>query len=105
MMSATKATETTRRRIDSAGENLPLHDSQDFADAERGFIARSDERHIRDANGRAVWDLDAYEFLAAAVPVTANPSLWRQGNCALRIRPPHTLYDIQTIRGAPVRDA
>ena len=56
-----------------------MHDTQDFTDAERGFVARSDERQIRATDGRVVWDLDAYAFLDGPVPDTANPSLWRQG--------------------------
>ncbi len=31
-----------------------------------------------------MWDLDAYRFLDAAAPDTANPSLWRQGQLLLR---------------------
>ena len=31
------------------------------------------------ADGRVVWDLDAYAFLEGDAPDTANPSLWRQG--------------------------
>ena len=31
------------------------------------------------ADGRVVWDNDAYAFLDADCPATANPSLWRQG--------------------------
>jgi alkyl sulfatase BDS1-like metallo-beta-lactamase superfamily hydrolase len=56
-----------------------MHDTQDFADAERGFVARGGERQIKAADGRVVWDLDAYAFLDGAAPETANPSLWRQG--------------------------
>ena len=78
-MSASGATDATRRSIAVAAERLPLHDTQDFADAERGFVARSDERQITAADGRVVWDLDAYSFLDGPAPDTANPSLWRQG--------------------------
>ena len=56
-----------------------MHDTQDFTDAERGFVARTNERQIRAADGRVVWDLDAYAFLDGPAPDTANPSLWRQG--------------------------
>jgi len=77
------ATEATRRAIAAASERLPMHDSQDFVDADRGFIASSDERQARAADGRVVWDLDAYHFLAGPAPETAHPSLWRQGQlCA-----------------------
>jgi alkyl sulfatase BDS1-like metallo-beta-lactamase superfamily hydrolase len=51
----------------------------DFEDVARGFVARSDDRQIRTADGRLVWDLDAYRFLEDDAPDTAHPSLWRQG--------------------------
>jgi alkyl sulfatase BDS1-like metallo-beta-lactamase superfamily hydrolase len=60
--------------------SLPTHDQQDFDDARRGFVGRSGQRRVTAADGRVVWDLDAYEFLRGAdAPETANPSLWRQG--------------------------
>ncbi len=73
------ATDATRRTLAVTAEHLPMHDTQDFLDAERGFIARSQDRQIRAADGRVVWDLDAYAFLVDPAPDTANPSLWRQG--------------------------
>ena len=60
-----------------------MHDTQDFVDADRGFIATSAERSITAEDGRVVWDLDAYAFLEGPAPGTASPSLWRQGQlCA-----------------------
>ena len=56
-----------------------MGDTQDFLDADRGFMARRADRQIRAADGRVIWDLDAYSFLDGPVPDTANPSLWRQG--------------------------
>jgi linear primary-alkylsulfatase len=59
-------------------------DGQDFADARRGFIGTTDDRQIRAADGRVVWDLDAYRFLDGPAPDSAHPSLWRQGRlCAI----------------------
>jgi alkyl sulfatase BDS1-like metallo-beta-lactamase superfamily hydrolase len=57
----------------------PWQDRQDFTDAQRGLLARGDERQVRAEDGRVVWDLDAYAFLDTPCPDTANPSLWRQG--------------------------
>jgi alkyl sulfatase BDS1-like metallo-beta-lactamase superfamily hydrolase len=76
--SGTRASEATRRALAAASERLPMHDRQDFADAERGFVGRSEQRQIKAADGRVVWDLDAYGFLDGSAPDTANPSLWRQ---------------------------
>src|SRR5262245_31349608 len=63
---------------------LPWDDAQDFEDVERGFVARSDERQVKAADGRVVWDLDAYAFLDGPAPETVNPSLWRQGQLLTR---------------------
>ena len=84
MPGTSRATEATRRSIAAATEHLPLHDTQDFADAERGFIARSTERQIKAADGRVVWDLDAYAFVEGEAPKTANPSLWRQSQLLIK---------------------
>lgn len=79
-MGPTLATDTTRASIAAMAERLPMRDRQDFDDATRGFVGRSSERRITAADGRVVWDLDAYDFLRDADPPdTANPSLWRQG--------------------------
>jgi alkyl sulfatase BDS1-like metallo-beta-lactamase superfamily hydrolase len=79
-----RSTETTRRSIAACAAHLPTDDVQDFADVEHGLIARSEERQVRAADGRVVWDLDAYEFLHGEAPETANPSLWRQGQLLTR---------------------
>jgi alkyl sulfatase BDS1-like metallo-beta-lactamase superfamily hydrolase len=63
--------------------DLPFDDRSDFEDADRGFIAKLDPSVVTAADGRVVWDNDAYAFLAEDCPDTANPSLWRQGQlCA-----------------------
>jgi alkyl sulfatase BDS1-like metallo-beta-lactamase superfamily hydrolase len=58
-------------------ESLPFSDTQDVEDARRGFIAAL-EPGVVHADGRVVWDSDAYAFLAGDAPDTVNPSLWRQ---------------------------
>jgi linear primary-alkylsulfatase len=63
---------------------LPFDDRQDFDDTERGFIARATSRTITNAEGRVVWDLDAYRFLDGDAPDTVHPSLWRQGQLLIR---------------------
>jgi alkyl sulfatase BDS1-like metallo-beta-lactamase superfamily hydrolase len=74
------ATPTTRAAIDAMAATLPMQDRQDFDDARRGFVGRSADRQVRAADGRVVWDLDAYDFMRdVEAPDTANPSLWRQG--------------------------
>jgi alkyl sulfatase BDS1-like metallo-beta-lactamase superfamily hydrolase len=78
------ATEATRRAVAAVSERLPMHDRQDFADADRGFVGRSEQRQVKAADGRVVWDLDAYRFLDGSAPDTANPSLWRQSQLVAR---------------------
>lgn len=78
-MSAGGASETTRRNLQAAAAALPADDGQDSEDVTRGFVGRSEQRRITGADGRVVWDLDAYAFLDGSAPETAHPSLWRQG--------------------------
>ena len=79
-MTEPTATPATRAAIDAMAATLPMHDRQDFVDARRGFVGRSTDRQVRAADGRVVWDLDAYDFMRDAdAPDTVNPSLWRQG--------------------------
>ncbi len=60
-----------------AGE-LPFADADDFEDARRGFVGTIDPMRIEAADGRTVWDMEAYAFSAGEAPETTNPSLWRQ---------------------------
>ncbi|MEU3072985.1 alkyl/aryl-sulfatase [Streptomyces laurentii] len=67
-----------------------FEDTTDFADADRGFMAALDPCVVRDADGRVVWDGDAYAFLDGDCPDTAHPSLWRQSQLCAR----HGLYEV-----------
>lgn len=66
--------------IESAHRNnsLPWHDTTDFDNADRGFIAALSPCVIKAADGRVVWDNDAYVFLDGPAPASVHPSLWRQ---------------------------
>ena len=65
------------------GSGPSFADRTDFENAERGFIEALDPCIVTDANGRVVWDLEAYSYLDAECPDTVNPSLWRQAQlCA-----------------------
>ncbi|MFF7700457.1 alkyl/aryl-sulfatase [Streptomyces lydicus] len=63
---------------------LPVDDHEDFADADRGFIAALDPPEITMDDGRVVWNAEAYRFLAQNRPDTAHESLWRQGRLVSR---------------------
>ena len=78
---ATPHTLATHRAVLEA---LPFEDRADFEDAGRGFLGTLPEVEIRNAQGRVVWSLSDYAFLAAeAAPPTVNPSLWRQARLNL----------------------
>lgn len=77
---AKPASEATRAANRAVLNKLPFADRQDFANAERGFIAKPDTLTIKDANGKVVWDLESYKQYIAQdrpAPDTVNPSLWR----------------------------
>ena len=85
------ATPVTRARQRAALETLPFDDTRDFEDAARGFVATLPEVEIKNAQGRVVWSLRDYAFLARAeAPPTVNPSLWRQARLNLH----HGLFQV-----------
>lgn len=63
---------------------LPFHDTTDFENADRGFVAALEPAVVKGDEGRVVWDNDAYAFLDADCPGTAHPSLWRQAQLCAR---------------------
>jgi linear primary-alkylsulfatase len=72
------ASEHTARRNRAAAAALPEIEDAEFAEASRGLVARFEPAIVHEANGRVVWDLESYGFLAGEAPDTAHPSLWRQ---------------------------
>ncbi len=70
---------------------LPFSDTADFDDAARGFMGTLEHARITNAQGRVVWSLEAYGFLAdEKAPATVNPSLWRQS----RLNMQHGLFEV-----------
>ncbi|WP_432753098.1 alkyl/aryl-sulfatase [Streptomyces sp. JL2001] len=66
-------------------DTLPsFEDTTDFENADRGFVAALEPAVVKTADGRVVYDNDAYAFLAADCPETAHPSLWRQAQLCSR---------------------
>ena len=74
------------------GQNTapPFEDRTDFEDADRGMIGALEPCVVKDADGRVVWNNDAFGFLRGECPDTANPSLWRQSQLCAR----HGLYEV-----------
>ncbi len=72
------ATEATRAANRAALANLPMGDRLSFEDAKRGFIEALGDRLVTRGDGRLVWTLKGYEFLASEdAPDTVHPGLWR----------------------------
>ncbi|MCH0563151.1 MULTISPECIES: alkyl/aryl-sulfatase [unclassified Streptomyces] len=71
-------------------DRFAFDDTRDLEDARRGFMGTARQSVVPDADGRTVWDLDAYGFLDRDCPDTANPSLWRQS----RLCSDHGLFEV-----------
>jgi alkyl sulfatase BDS1-like metallo-beta-lactamase superfamily hydrolase len=57
---------------------LPFDNRDDFADADRGFIATIPKAEILGAGGKPAWSQAQYSFIVdGPAPDTVNPSLWR----------------------------
>ncbi|WP_336083001.1 alkyl/aryl-sulfatase [Nocardia sp. SSK8] len=85
MSGQNSATDSIRSGNDGVLRRLPFGDEQDFADAERGFVAALTPGIVKNDAGEVVWDSDGYAFLDEDCPPTVNPSLWRQSKlCAMQ---------------------
>ena len=81
---------------------LPFHDETDFANADRGFIAALSPCVITAADGRVVWDNDAYLFLDGPAPTSVHPSLWRQSTLAAKQGLYEVVPGIYQVRGLDI---
>ena len=57
--------------------SLPKDNGKDAAFAAQGFVATRTDPIIRNASGKPVWNLAAYDWMKGDAPPTVNPSLWR----------------------------
>ena len=71
-------TAATRAVLEQAARELPAEDGQDFAFAQRGFIASWPDAVIRQDNGEPAFDLSGNDFIEGDAPDTVHPALWRQ---------------------------
>ncbi|WP_142272814.1 alkyl/aryl-sulfatase [Mycobacterium heidelbergense] len=81
---------------------LPFHDTVDFDNADRGFIAALSPCVIKAADGRVVWDNDAYSFLGGDAPASVHPSLWRQSTLAAKQGLYEVVPGIYQVRGLDI---
>jgi alkyl sulfatase BDS1-like metallo-beta-lactamase superfamily hydrolase len=70
--------------------DLPFADRTDFQNSERGFVDALDPCVVTAADGRVVWDLEPYAYLAGDRPETVHPSLWRQAQLCAK----HGLFEV-----------
>ena len=91
-MEPNDATAFTHAQHLAALDALPFADRQDFEDAARGFLGSlPDDGEVTTAQGRVVWSLREYAFLAEdTAPPTVHPSLWRQA----RLNMHHGLFEV-----------
>ncbi|CRZ17621.1 alkyl/aryl-sulfatase [Mycolicibacterium neworleansense] len=81
---------------------LPFADTRDFEDADRGFIAALEPCVVRSADGRVVWDNDAYGFLSGEAPASVHPSLWRQSQLCAKQGLYEVVPGIYQVRGLDI---
>jgi alkyl sulfatase BDS1-like metallo-beta-lactamase superfamily hydrolase len=79
--------------------SLPFDDTQDFEDADRGFIAALEPAIITSDAGKVVWDNDSYSFLQGDAPTSVNPSLWRQSQLVAKQGLYEVVEGIYQVRG------
>lgn len=80
-------------------DDLPFDDTADFDDADRGFVAALSPCVIKAADGRVVWDNDAYAFLGGDAPTSVHPSLWRQSQLCAKQGLYEVVEGIYQVRG------
>lgn len=68
-----QASALTAQRNREAGMELPFAAEEDFTEARRGLIAPFEPATVSGENGRAVWDMESYDFLAGDPPAAPEP--------------------------------
>ena len=92
--------DATVQVIERARQTMPFSDRRDFEEDARGFIAAPDSKVIRNAEGRAVWDMERYQFLASGEAFdSVHPSLQRQSTLNLNFGLYEVMDGIYQVRG------
>lgn len=79
--------------IHTAERNAAAYSSRDHADferAQRGWMAAIEDGRVVNHQGRRVWDISNYAFLAEDTPDTVNPNLWRHA----QLNAHHGLFEV-----------
>lgn len=93
------ASAATRKHNDAVRASAPFADRRDFDFAARGYLGTLRDPLIKAADGRLVWNLNAFRFLNGQAPPTANPSLWRQAQLLSKTGLFRVTDDIYQVRG------
>ena len=72
------ASAATRAAQQAVAASLPAEDGRDADFAQRGFVATRADPVIRNAQGKPVWNIAAYQFVTGPAPASVNSSLWRE---------------------------
>lgn len=73
--------EHTLKILNAARESMPFHDTQDFDEARKGFIAPLNSGVVMADAGHVAWDVDRYDFLKAEEGwPSVHPSMQRIGH-------------------------
>jgi alkyl sulfatase BDS1-like metallo-beta-lactamase superfamily hydrolase len=76
-MSPESAAALGQEQSDTDMDEIDFSNKDDFAAADKGFIAALNPGVVKNAAGDVIWDNDAYAFLKGNAPKTADASLWR----------------------------
>jgi len=74
-----KESSSNKAAIDTNYDYLNFQDSTSFVNAKRGFIATTTDPLIKNSKGETIQNIEGFSFMKNDAPVTANKSLWRQG--------------------------
>ncbi len=93
-------TEHTIKILEEARAVLPFHDTRDFEENERGFIAAPDSMIIKADAGHNAWDMERYQFLDTDKQFDSiHPSLQRQSTLNLAFGLYEVIPGIYQVRG------
>ncbi|MBY8856031.1 MBL fold metallo-hydrolase [Nocardia sp. CA2R105] len=98
-LSSADPTGHTEDRLKRAAQSLPLSDTTDFDDADRGFIAELKPGVVTNGDGKVVWDNDSYSYIQGTCPNSVHPGLWRQAQLMIKQGLYEVVPGIYQIRG------
>jgi alkyl sulfatase BDS1-like metallo-beta-lactamase superfamily hydrolase len=90
----------TKKIFEAARAKLPFHDTQDFEEQAKGFIAAPDYMKIMADAGHVAWDMGRYEFLADAEKYDSiHPSMLRNSQLNLNYGLYKVVEGVYQVRG------